>query len=348
MQMTAEHSFKSTLATCILWRCLLGIFIVQAAVFGTAAVCAAGQIKVYWGVIQDIVIHRANLDGTEAEDIVQSSGGATPDIAFDPVEQKMYWPSPVAGGLERANYDGSHPETVIDGLEIPTHVAIDAINRKAYWADLGGENSIWRSSLDGTNRELLVEGVPRITALEVDPLNGYYYWSELLDGTIHRTSLEDNSQTQVIFDQHTFGRAGLPWGLTIDPVNGYLYATDTVFQAIARMRLDGSEPTLWVTSGVSDPHGIVVDMVNERVIWSNEAKSPVMREDTNISSVNFLGGDQRIDFVPHARFGMDGYVRHLAILELPIPEPSTLVMGLTGTALFLFLSTPRRAKRGSR
>jgi DNA-binding beta-propeller fold protein YncE len=303
----------------------------------------AGQLAIYWSIIQDTVIRRANLDGTSTQNLVRTPGGGIPDIAFDSLEKKMYWTSAEAGGIQRSDYDGSNVETVITGITYPSRIAMDEVNRKIYWVDENGENSIWRSNLDASARELLVHDVPRPTALEVDSVNGYYYWAEHLDGTIHRTLL-DNSQSSVIFDETALGRPGLPQGLAVDPVNGYLYISDIVFQAIIRMRLDGTNPELWVTEGVFYPYAIAVDPVHERVLWSNEQLAPLTAFDANVSSVNFMGLDQRIDFVPQGWF-LPGYIRHMAIVEVPVPEPATWLVAsaaIVGATAFALRRRDRR------
>jgi DNA-binding beta-propeller fold protein YncE len=296
----------------------------------------AGQWKLYWSDQYDTWMRRANLNGTDAEKIV-AVDGASPDIAFDPVEQKMYWPAPVVGGIQRGNYDGSDAETVFTGLEMPTHVSIDPVNRKAYWIDYGAwidfgwGNSIWRSNLDGTDRELLADNIPSPAAVEIDPLGGHYYWVDSISGTIHRTSIADNTQSDVIFDENAFDRPTFIKGLAIDPVNGYAYAADRSFHAIIRVPLDGREAVDWITDGVFSPDAIVVDRKNERVIWSNSNLTGPLTESANISSVNFLGLDQRIDFVPLLDPYIAGWVRHLAIVEVPVPEPSTFTLVIFAT-----------------
>lgn len=84
---------------------------------------AAGTSKLYWSELEDTVIRRSNLDGTLGQQLIQTPGGVIPNMAFDPVEQKMYWPSPVADGIQSANYDGSDAETAIAGIAEPTSVA---------------------------------------------------------------------------------------------------------------------------------------------------------------------------------------------------------------------------------
>jgi DNA-binding beta-propeller fold protein YncE len=321
----------------------IAVALLLAIISGHSSAAVAGQLKLYWSEIEDNWIRRANLDGTDAEKVVETPGGVRPDIAFDPVERKMYWPSPVVEGIQRGNYDGTEVETVITGLEIPTHVSIDSVNRKAYWIDDGGGNSIWRSDLDGANRELLADNVPSPTAIEVDPLNGFYYWAESIFGRIYRTAIADISQTDVIFDENEFGRPTSIRGLAIDPVHGHAYAADAPFDAIIQVPLDGGEAVDWVTENVYYPQAIVVDSVNGRVIWSNEnVPDGGAAASSNISSVNFQGLDQRIEFVPLWNPYWAGYVRQLAIVEVPIPEPS--VPALACFAI-LTLSHQRLGKR---
>jgi hypothetical protein len=308
--------------------------------------CAqAVELKVYWSIQQDNWIRRANLDGSEPERVVETPGGAVPDIAFDPVEKKMYWPSAAVGGIQRGNYDGSEVETVISGIEMSTHLSIDAVNRKVYWIDYGGANSIWRSNLDGSTRELLADNVPSPAALEIDPVNGYYYWAESIFGRIYRTSTADTSQTEIIFDENSLGRPTFISGLAIDPVNGYAYAADFSFHAIIRVPLDGGDALDWITDGIYFPDAIVVDRTNERVIWSNSNLPGAPTEWTNISSVDFRGLDQRVDFVPFWNPYIAGWVRHLALVELPIPEPPTLTLACFATLMLSYLNCRSRARR---
>ncbi len=70
---------------------------------------AAG--KIFW--IADDYLRRANLDGSNQEDLFAGAGAAI-DLTLDAAHRKVYWSSFVngIGAITRANYDGSHVETL--------------------------------------------------------------------------------------------------------------------------------------------------------------------------------------------------------------------------------------------
>ena len=123
-------------------------------------------------------IQRANLDGTNIEDIVTGleAGSWSSQIALDVVSGKIYW---VYGPkLRRANLDGTTIEDISTWWNRENKIidiALDVINRKIYW---GREGKIQRANLDGTNIENIVSilGIPGDIALDV--ANRKIYWRE--------------------------------------------------------------------------------------------------------------------------------------------------------------------------
>jgi hypothetical protein len=145
--------------------------------------------KIYYGINNDTIVRRANIDGSQQEELYTTPGGSTIDIAVDTLEQRICFPSNEAGGIQRSHLDGSNPELALavpmtGPLSIDV-LTVDSRNRQLYWSDSSpdrlfqthsGASAIWRSNLDGSRRELLVEGLPRVTAIEVDPEGGNFYW----------------------------------------------------------------------------------------------------------------------------------------------------------------------------
>jgi hypothetical protein len=80
-----------------------------------------GAGKIYW--LERERIRRANVDGSNAEDLVTGLVGLWGDIALDTRGGEMYW---LAGGLlQRANLDGSDIVVLVTGLGFPTSLALD-------------------------------------------------------------------------------------------------------------------------------------------------------------------------------------------------------------------------------
>ena len=112
------------------------------------------QQKMYWTDTGTDKIQRANLDGSNVEDIL--AGLSIPQgIALDLANSKMYWTDAGNGRIQRANLDGSNVEDLVTGLSDPFGIALDVAKGKMYWTDQYIDK-IQRADLDGSNVEDLV------------------------------------------------------------------------------------------------------------------------------------------------------------------------------------------------
>lgn len=80
--------------------------------------------RIYWTPCESSTIRRANLDGTEAEDILVSQGEVG-KLAIDHKGGKIYWSEPSEGTIRRANLDGTGVEDLLSGLVVPTSLALN-------------------------------------------------------------------------------------------------------------------------------------------------------------------------------------------------------------------------------
>ena len=86
--------------------------------------------KIYWTSFgDDGSIQRANLDGSNVEDIIATGLSMPWGLTIDNVNGKIYWTDVIADKIQRANLDGSNVEDVITtGLASPSGIALDLIN----------------------------------------------------------------------------------------------------------------------------------------------------------------------------------------------------------------------------
>jgi len=178
--------------------------------------------KLYWGDREGMRVMRANLDGSNIETLVDTSGGDArpgPDllkqcigIVVDVVRGHFYWTQkgPDNGGLGRifrAGIEMPRGETaatrrditvVLDGLPEPIDLEIDEEHRMLYWTDRGDApngNTVNRSPIDTTPKQEIVmrhlgEGIGialdvRHDRMFVTDLAGSVY-SARLDGSDRR------------------------------------------------------------------------------------------------------------------------------------------------------------------
>ena len=90
------------------------VFIVVVAIVSSAP-SAHAQPKMYWTDWLYGKVMRANLDGTNVEEVLSNQSDAG-GIAIDTVAGKIYWtrdPSDLTQGIHRANLDGTNVEPVV-------------------------------------------------------------------------------------------------------------------------------------------------------------------------------------------------------------------------------------------
>ena len=112
--------------------------------------------KMYWTDYGMRKIQRANLDGTEIEDLVTRGPGGPEGIALDVSAGKMYWTDWQGIRVQRSNLDGSGIEDLVtSGLWRPEGIVLDIPTGKMYWTDVA-TGKIHRANLDGSEAEDLV------------------------------------------------------------------------------------------------------------------------------------------------------------------------------------------------
>ncbi|MDE0681533.1 MAG: SMP-30/gluconolactonase/LRE family protein [Candidatus Poribacteria bacterium] len=230
---------------------------------GIALDIPGGQM--YW--TSGCKIQRANLDGSNVEELVPSNKGIKEGIALDIDGNKMYWTlwNATPNKIQRANLDGSDIEDIITNLKSPRGIALDVPNRKMYWADLGA-SKIQRANLDGSDVEDIITGLlgPNGIALDLD--ENKIYWADEFTGKIQCANL-DGSYRKTLFVRYgkLIGTAinipldilGLkiyyansPIGIALNIPGGKIYWTTPHKYKIQRANLDGSNIEDVVTDSI--------------------------------------------------------------------------------------------------
>ena len=229
---------------------------------------AATAQKMYWVDEDTHKIQRANLDGSNIEDLVTTELETPEAIALDVAGGKMYWTDKGTTKIQRANLDGSNIEdlvTTTDGLVEMESIALDVARGKMYWIEFRADK-IQRANLDGSNIEdLVTTGLVDSWGIVLDLAGGKMYWTDVGTDKIQRANLDGSN----IEDLVTTG-LDTPIGIDLDIAGGKMYWADRGTDKAQRANLDGSNiEDLVIIEGESRLSGIALDVpITEVENWA--------------------------------------------------------------------------------
>ncbi|NIG60862.1 low-density lipoprotein receptor-related protein 4 [Pontoporia blainvillei] len=184
--------------------------------------------KVYWS---DSTLHRisrANLDGSQHEDIITTGLQTTDGLAVDAIGQKVYWTDTGTNRIEVGNLDGSMRKVLVwQNLDSPRAIVLYHEMGFMYWTDWGENAKLERSGMDGSDRTVLISnnlGWPN--GLTVDKASSQLLWADAHTERIEAADLNGASRHTLVSPvQH-------PYGLTL--LDSYIYWTDWQTRSIHR------------------------------------------------------------------------------------------------------------------
>ncbi len=233
------------------------------------------QGKMYWTDAGTDKIQRANLDGSQIENLVTTGLDYPSGLALDVAGGKMYWMDAGTDKIQRANLDGSQIENLVTtGLSSPRSLALDLAGGKMYWTDESWSSSkIQRANLDGSQIENLVTtGLDYPSGLALDVAGGKMYWTDTGRSRIVRTNL-DGSQIESLVPQPL----NVPRALALDLARGKMYWMDPGTIRIQRANLDGTQVEDLVVIGLDYPDGLALDLTGGKMYWTDWGTNKIQR-----------------------------------------------------------------------
>ena len=248
---------------------------------------ATGTSKLYWTDWGTDKIQRADLDGSNVEDLVSDAGLDGPDgLSLDLAGGKLYWADSGTNKIQRANLDGSGIEDLATDQNLPFGLALDVSGGKMYWTNRY-PGQIQRANLDGSGvEELVTTTVALPGALALDVAGGKMYWTSVVLGGQNKIQRADLNGSNVE-DLVTSGLSS-PFGLALDVAGGKIYWTDRGTDKIQRADLNGANVEDLVTSGLSSPNGIALDLAGGKIYWADAETDKVQRANLDGSGVEDL------------------------------------------------------------
>jgi hypothetical protein len=219
--------------------------------------------KLYWSDVNVPVIRRANLDGSDVEDIVTTNLEFPSAIALDLTNGKLYWgnQSDKNGAIWRANLDGSGIEFVL-ATAFHRGLEVEPATGKLYWTTslTQFKGDIRRANLDGSEQEIVVQS-----------------------------------------DDPEFKPAAIALHLTAEPEDSMIYWTDYVFDVVRRAELHAGAgiEDLFFPPINHNPRGIALDLEvagEEKVYWGQD--TGIITDESNLNRMDLDGADPETVMMP--------------------------------------------------
>ena len=253
-------------------------------------VSTSPPVHMYWTRRNPAKIQRANLNGSNVEDLVTTGLLGPAGIALDIAGGNMYWTDWITEEIRCANLDGSNVQTLVNTTVSPWGIALDVAGGKMYWTmgSIGGsDGEIQSANLDGTNVQTVVPGLQYPRYITLDVAGSKIYWTIAAAGAsaIQRANL-DGTNVEVIVPSVHFG---LPGGVALDASRDKLYWTDWSRDEIRCANLDGSNVRTLVDTTIA-PWDIAVDAAGGSMYWTTGS---IGQSDGEIQSANLDGSNVR-------------------------------------------------------
>uniref|UniRef100_A0A8C1IXE5 Low density lipoprotein receptor-related protein 4 n=1 Tax=Cyprinus carpio TaxID=7962 RepID=A0A8C1IXE5_CYPCA len=195
-------------------------------------------------------------------------------LDWDSSERYIYWTDVTTDSINRAKWDGSKQEVVVDtSLESPAGLAIDWLTHKLYWTDAGTDR-IEVSNTDGSMRTVLIwENLDRPRDIVVDPIGGLMYWTDWgANPKIERAGMDASNRMVIISTNLTW-----PNGLAIDYSTERLYWADASIKTIEYGNFDGSGRQVLIGSQLPHPFGLTLH--EDRIYWTDWQSKSIQSAD---------------------------------------------------------------------
>lgn len=273
-----------------------------------AAVSTYAQ-KIYWTDRNADRIQRANVDGSNVEDLIASEVASPRAIALDVAAGKMYWADAGTRKLQRAGLDGANVEDLLThGLVTPSGIALDLNARKIYWTDTENE-TIQRANMEipvgetAENRTdvetLLVATVHMQEGIAIDPIGGKIYWASNsgANHALNRANLDGSDIEELV----TAGFSSVH-GIALDVAAGKIYWTAGSFSSAKLLRANMDIPANETPDNRSDvetiltkelrrPRGLFVDSSAGRMYWTDPTALKVQSADLNGGNIEDVAAE---------------------------------------------------------
>ncbi|GAB6033184.1 Low-density lipoprotein receptor- protein 4 [Chamberlinius hualienensis] len=212
--------------------------------------------KIYWSDSAMDRIQRADINGSNVEDVVTTNLDTVDGLAIDSIGSKIYWTDTGTNRIEVCELQCQNRKVLVwQNLDSPRALVLHYDSGYMYWTNWGIKPEIERAGMDGSNRLTIIsENLGYPNGLTIDRPFSRLIWADANTHVIEMSDLNGNNR-QILVDN-----VAHPYGLTL--LGDWIYWTDWQLQSIIRAnKRTGQDREVMREKlpGLMDIHAVHVD-----------------------------------------------------------------------------------------
>ena len=218
------------------------------------------------------------------------SGAITPwGIAVDVEGNRLYWTNVTEGTIKSAALDGSDVQTLMENLDLPRGIALDAATNTLFWAEGGvaspGIKSVNLDENPLSTTDVTTSGVVSPYHIALDTAGEFVYWADNASSVkeIKRVKYNGTGSETIVSNTNVKQVAGI----ALDAANNTLFwgdfEDDIIYSADADAE-DQNIQTVSTITGDSTPWAIAVDEQSENLYWTDYLNSRIFQVNLGTSA----------------------------------------------------------------
>ncbi len=227
----------------------------------------ANQFELYFIDNDNLKIRKIALSDTEVIEDVFDLPGFSFGLAYDDVNEELYYTDDDNATLYKNTLDGSSQTEIATGLNGGRDIALDIANDRAYVVERSSDQITEIDLTDNSTSALYNVSDDEFFLLPVglDIHNGELFATAVdFDAETVWTGSTDGSGISKIID---YGGGGFGYGIEVDKVNDKIYFDDNDGGQIFRSDLDGSNvEKVGITTDRT--YGIAIDSESGKYYWA--------------------------------------------------------------------------------